>query len=40
MGGTIAAVGQRLPGAAARLLIKAFFEKLSSETAAVAHLVA
>lgn len=40
VGGTIAAVGQRLLDTTARLLIKRFFEKLSSEASAVSHFVA
>jgi uncharacterized protein len=40
VGGTIAAVGQRLLDTTARLLIKRFFEKLSSEAASVSELVA
>jgi carbon monoxide dehydrogenase subunit G len=40
VGGTIAAVGQRLLDTTARLLIKRFFEKLNSEASAVSHFVA
>jgi len=40
VGGTIAAVGQRLLDTTSRLLIKRFFEKLSSEAASVSELVA
>ena len=36
VGGTIAAVGQRLLDTTARMLIKRFFEKLTSEAAVVA----
>ena len=40
VGGTIAAVGQRLLDTTARLLIKRFFEKLSSEASSMSHFVA
>jgi uncharacterized protein len=40
VGGTIAAVGQRLLDTTSRLLIKRFFEKLNGEASAVAHFVA
>lgn len=40
VGGTIAAVGQRLLDTTSRLLIKRFFEKLSGEAASVSHFVA
>ena len=40
VGGTIASVGQRLLDTTARLLIRRFFEKLSSEAAAVSQVVA
>ncbi|HTX37356.1 MAG TPA: carbon monoxide dehydrogenase subunit G [Bryobacteraceae bacterium] len=40
VGGTLASVGQRLLDTTARLLIRRFFEKLTSEAASVSHLVA
>jgi len=40
VGGTIAAVGQRLIDTTARMLIKRFFEKLSREASAVSQSVA
>jgi len=40
VGGTIAAVGQRLLDTTSRMMIRRFFEKLSSEAAAVSQSVA
>lgn len=40
VGGTIAAVGQRLLDTTSRLLIRRFFEKLNSEAAAMSHFAA